>query len=88
MKAAEEPSGVSGEAAVPVVDRRWRAWLVFGLATFFAFPHEIPMPGDSTVVDLGLLLAWLVPAALVVGGSGYLGQFLIRAFLERVAPNR
>ena len=24
-----------------------------------------------------------MPAALVVGGSGYLGQFLIRAFLER-----
>ena len=46
-----------------------RAWLVFGVATFFAFPHEMPfLPG--IVVDLGLLLSWIVPVGLVVAVSG------------------
>jgi apolipoprotein N-acyltransferase len=62
-----------------------RAWLVFGLATFFAFPHEVPGmagPDASSVVDLGAILAWLVPAALVVGIAGRTpGQGARLAFL-------
>ena len=48
-------------------------WIVFGLATFFAFPHEIPFAhglGLPSVIDLGLLLTWVVPASLVVAVDG------------------
>ena len=52
---------------------RWAPWIVFGLATFFAFPHEIPFAhglGLPSVIDLGLLLTWVVPASLVVAVDG------------------
>lgn len=57
--------GAGGEGAA----RRRRAFVVYGVATFFAFPHEIPFAarlGLPSVIDLGLVLAWVVPAALVV----------------------
>jgi apolipoprotein N-acyltransferase len=39
----------------------------YGLATLLAFPHEVPGIG---ILDLGLILAWCVPGALVVGIEG------------------
>jgi apolipoprotein N-acyltransferase len=43
------------------------AWLALYAATsFFAFPH----PVAGRVLDLGLLLAWLAPAALLLGLHG------------------
>ena len=47
--------------------RRRMALLVFAGATFLSFPHELPWGGSF---DLGLLLFWLGPAALVVGIEG------------------
>jgi len=52
------------------VPERWGAWLLFGVATFLAFPHPLPLSageGDPVVLDLGFGAAWFVPAALVVG---------------------
>ena len=50
-----------------------RALALYGVLTFLAFGHELPFRGGVagfTSFDLGLLLAWLVPAALVVGLAG------------------
>jgi len=44
------------------------AFILFGLFTFLAFPHEIPFAGVAGLpasFDLGLLFSWAVPAALV-----------------------
>lgn len=61
---SEETAGVDATGL-----RARVAWAAFGVATFFAFPHEVPGL-DGRVLDLGLLGAWLVPAALVVATSG------------------
>ena len=66
--AAEERAGI----AAALRDRRG-AWLVFAGAVFFAFPHEVPGAwalGLPAVIDLGLVLAWVVPAALVLAIEG------------------
>jgi len=43
------------------------AWLAaYALVTFFAFPQPI----GGTIVDLGIALAWLSPAALLLGVAG------------------
>jgi len=49
--------------------RRARRWALVGhaLATFLAFPHELPSGGS---IDFGLLFVWLVPATLVLGIDG------------------
>jgi apolipoprotein N-acyltransferase len=54
-------------------------------ATFLAFPHELPWGGS---LDLGWLMAWLVPATLVSGIDG-LGprRAAGRAFLASLAAH-
>ncbi|MBW2501270.1 MAG: apolipoprotein N-acyltransferase [Deltaproteobacteria bacterium] len=47
--------------------RRRLALTGYVAATFLAFPHELPWGG---ALDLGWLMAWLVPAALVNGIEG------------------
>ena len=57
-----------------ITDRGPRAhrsalWL-YGLGTFLAFGHELPFGlevAGHTSFDFGLVFAWLVPAALIVG---------------------
>jgi len=58
-------------ARVPHANRP--ALVLYGVATFLAFGHELPVGGDLvgfSDFDLGLVFAWLVPAALIVGVAG------------------
>jgi len=49
-------------------DRTRRAALaLYALCTLLAFPHELPGGGS---IDLGLVMVWLVPAALAIGIEG------------------
>jgi apolipoprotein N-acyltransferase len=52
---------------IPSVTPTRLALAVYALATPLAFPHEIPGGGS---VDLGLAMAWVIPAALVLGLEG------------------
>lgn len=51
-----------------------KALVAYGVLLFFAFPHEIPFAAEAgsslSSFDFGLLLTWLVPAALVIGLDG------------------
>jgi apolipoprotein N-acyltransferase len=53
------------------------ALILYAVLTFLSFPHEIPFLAQTggewfgrTSFDLGLLFAWFVPAALVLGIEG------------------
>ncbi len=49
-------------------DRTRRVALaLYALCTLLVFPHELPGGGS---IDLGLLIVWLVPAALAIGIEG------------------
>lgn len=50
-----------------VTTRRRLALALYAAFTLLSFPHELPLVG---VFDLGLVCAWLAPAALVVGLDG------------------
>lgn len=54
----------------PIADRR--ALALYGVLTFFAFPHELPFAATlgTPAFDFGLLATWLAPAALVLGIRG------------------
>ena len=45
------------------------ALFLYGLATFFSFPQEIPGNGNGSL-DLGIWIVWLAPAALLIGLDG------------------
>lgn len=58
------------------------ALALYGVFSFLAFPHELPVAGGLAGVesiDFGLILAWLVPAALVVGIDGQTPRRAARA---------
>ncbi len=58
------------------------ALALFGVFTFLAFPHELPLAGGLAgieSIDLGVLLAWLVPAVLAVGIDGLTPRRAARA---------
>jgi len=62
---------IAVEAEVP--NSRRAALALYGLLTFFSFPHELPFLGGLggvESIDLGLFLVWFAPAALVVGIDG------------------
>jgi apolipoprotein N-acyltransferase len=46
--------------------KRWRWLALYAVASFLAFPH----PLGAGVLDLGVALAWLAPAALLLGLEG------------------
>ena len=52
------------------------ALALYALFTLLSFPHEIPGVG---ALDLGLVFAWLAPAALVVGVDGLSSRAAARA---------
>ncbi|MEZ4279493.1 MAG: apolipoprotein N-acyltransferase [Myxococcota bacterium] len=61
------------------------ALALYALATLLSFPHEIPVLG---AFDLGLVFAWLGPAALVVGLDGSSPRAAARAgFLASLAAH-
>ncbi len=61
------------------------ALALYALATLLSFPHELPGIG---AFDLGLLFAWLGPAALVVGLDGLSPRAAARAgFLASFAAH-
>ncbi|MEM9177213.1 MAG: apolipoprotein N-acyltransferase [Myxococcota bacterium] len=58
--------------------------MLYGVLTFLAFPHELPLAAalDTPAFDLGLLATWGAPAALVVGLRGLSPRRALRvAFL-------
>jgi len=70
-----------GLDAEPRGARRYALGL-YGVLTFFAFPHELPalgMSGGIGTIDLGLYLVWFAPAALVVGIDGLTPRKAARA---------
>jgi apolipoprotein N-acyltransferase len=56
--------------------RRRLALALHAVFTLLAFPHELPLVG---AFDLGLVCAWLAPAALVVGLDGLSSRSAARA---------
>ena len=68
----------------PIGQRPRRLALVaHAIATFLAFPQELPFGG---AIDLGLLFVWLVPATLVLGIDGLTpGRAARAAFLASLA---
>jgi apolipoprotein N-acyltransferase len=59
------------------------ALVAHAIATFLAFPHELPVAGS---IDLGMLFVWLVPATLVLGIDGLApGRAARGAFLASLA---
>ena len=67
MSAPDPPLLDRSEARI--ASARRGALAIYGVLTFFAFPHEIPAVGIGPI-DLGLYLVWFAPAALVVGIDG------------------
>jgi len=65
----------------PSADRR--ALALYGVLTFFAFPHELPFAATlgTPAFDFGLLATWLAPAALVLGIRGLSPRGAFRAAL-------
>ncbi|CAM9888484.1 unnamed protein product [Discosporangium mesarthrocarpum] len=63
-------TGAAASPDVPVADRR--ALTLYGVLTFFAFPHELPFAAalGTPAFDFGLVATWLAPAALVAGIRG------------------
>lgn len=59
------------------------ALLLYAVLTLFSFPHELP---GGAVLDLGVVLVWFGPAALIVGIEGLApGRAARAAFLASLA---
>jgi apolipoprotein N-acyltransferase len=66
---AAEPAQVQQITLLGDARARWPAFALYGLATFFSFPHEMP-GSENGPLELGYWVAWFGPAALVVGVAG------------------
>jgi apolipoprotein N-acyltransferase len=66
---AAGPAQVEQMTLLGIARARWPVFALYGLATFFSFPHEMP-GSENGAVELGYWVAWFGPAALVVGVAG------------------